>query len=53
MAFIKIGDNENILGLLEGDQTVKCDKCGKAIKTLKLIADQNEPICDCEEQDDE
>ena len=53
MAFVKVGDAEKINTFFDNDKVLVCDKCGKALSTLHITAEQNEPICDCEEDDEQ
>jgi hypothetical protein len=53
MSFIKSGDAQKIDAVFDDDKAIICDKCGKTITTIQITADQNEPICTCEDKDDE
>jgi hypothetical protein len=53
MAFVKVGDVESITAFLDDDKVSTCDKCGKILDTIKVTAEQNEPVCSCEDKDDE
>jgi len=53
MSFVKVGDVENITAFFDDDKVITCDKCGKTLNTLQITAEQNEPVCTCEETDEE
>lgn len=52
MAFIKTGDAESIDAFFDDKKIMTCDRCGKALNTICLTDEQNEPICTCEDKDD-
>jgi hypothetical protein len=57
MAFVKTGDMLPIDTFFDGDGALKCDKCGRNKTSVKLAAEMNEIVCECEialvEDDDE
>ncbi len=53
MAFFKTGDVKPIINIITPNGTIKCDKCGKEINTIKVDDKQNEITCECEMGDND
>jgi hypothetical protein len=48
MAFVKTGDLIPIDTFFDTDGSLKCDKCGRNKTSVKLAAETNDVVCECE-----